>query len=83
MLHFGLAPVIYNWIQGKSFSYVADLTTIHQGSIIRGIMRVEYILREVKNAAGIMGDGKLKEMCTLAQDKIRRDIIFSPSLYIQ
>jgi antiviral helicase SKI2 len=83
MLHFGLAPVIYYWVQGKSFSYIANLTTIHEGSIIRGIMRVEYILREVKNAAGIMGDSKLKEMCSIAQDKIKRDIIFTPSLYIQ
>lgn len=83
MMHFGLAPVIYNWVQGMSFSNITELTTIHEGSIIRGIMRVEYILREVKNAAGIMGDSKLKEMCVVTQDKIKRDIIFTPSLYIQ
>lgn len=82
-LHFGLSPVIYYWSQGKSFHEIAELTRIHEGSIVRGIMRVEYFLRELKSAAGIMGDRKIKEICTKAQEKIKRDIIFVPSLYIQ
>ncbi len=82
-LHFGLAHVIYFWAQGKDFQSVSEMTNIHEGSIVRAIMRVEYVLREMKNAAGIMGDSKMKELATIAQERIKRDIIFTPSLYIQ
>ena len=82
-LKFSVADVVYYWAQGKDFKTVSEMTIIKEGSIVRAITRIEYVCRELKNAAAIMGDGKLKDLIELSQERIKRDIIFTPSLYIQ
>ena len=57
------------------------LTEVQEGIIVRTIQRLDEMLRDVKDAARIIGDPSLKKKMEDASECIKRDIVFAASLY--
>ncbi|KAJ2184451.1 Antiviral helicase ski2, partial [Coemansia sp. RSA 451] len=51
------------------------------GIIVRCIMRIADVLKNVTTAAMLIGDTELKLKLEAAGELIRRDIVFAASLY--
>lgn len=78
---FGLTEVVYCWARGMPFSEIAQLTDVQEGTIVRCIQRLDEVLKEVRQAARIVGDSVLGSKMERASLAIRRDIVFTASLY--
>jgi antiviral helicase SKI2 len=81
-LRFGLTEVVNEWAKGTLFSDICTITDVQEGSIVRTIVRLDEMCRDVRNAARIMGDSALYEKMEQASAAIKRDIVFSASLYV-
>ena len=81
-LKFGLSEVVYRWAMLDPFSEICQLTDVPEGTIVRTITRLNETCRDVKNVARIIGDASLSQKMEDAMALIRRDIVFSASLYI-
>jgi hypothetical protein len=66
----------------QPFVEICELTDILEGSIVRNIVQLEQACREVKNAARCIGDSILFKKMETAERIIKRDIVFSASLYV-
>lgn len=82
-LNFGLVRVVYQWARAESFASIMNLTDVQEGIIVRCIQQLNETLRDVKNAAIIIGNPILKEKMDEASSAIKRDIVFTASLYTQ
>ena len=60
----------------------SKMTNVYEGSLIRLFRRLEELLRQMAEAAKVMGSEELKEKFELALNKIRRDIVSFNSLYL-
>ncbi|XP_056597770.1 helicase SKI2W isoform X1 [Triplophysa dalaica] len=78
---FGLTEVVYCWARGMPFAEIAELTDVQEGTIVRCIQRLDEVLKEVRQAARIVGDSVLGSKMEKASLAIRRDIVFTASLY--
>ena len=58
------------------------MTEVYEGSLIRLFRRLEELLRQVAQAAQVMGSQELKEKFVLALEKVRRDLVAAGSLYL-
>jgi antiviral helicase SKI2 len=65
----------------QPFCEIMQLTDVQEGIIVRCIQQLNEILRDVKNAAHLIGDPVLKQKMQEASDAIKRDIVFTGSLY--
>ena len=54
---------------------------MQEGIIVRCIQQLNETLRDVKNAALLIGEPVLKQKMQDASDAIKRDIVFAASLY--
>ncbi|XP_037269889.2 superkiller complex helicase subunit twister isoform X1 [Rhipicephalus microplus] len=80
---FGLCNVVYHWARGMHFAHIMELTEVQEGIIVRCIQRLDELLKDVKTAAGIVGNPELRTKMEEASRLIRRDIVFAASLYLQ
>ncbi|XP_048756340.2 SKI2 subunit of superkiller complex protein-like isoform X2 [Ostrea edulis] len=80
---FGLMEVVFEWARGLPFDKITDLTDVQEGIIVRCIQRLHETLRDVRNAARIIGDPVLYRKMEEASLMIKRDIVFAASLYTQ
>ncbi|CRK90453.1 CLUMA_CG004113, isoform A [Clunio marinus] len=80
-LNFGLIEVVYEWARNKPFAEIMQLTDIKEGVIVRCIQQLHETLRDVKDAARIIGDPVLHSKMEEASNAIKRDIVFAASLY--
>ncbi|KAJ2738776.1 Helicase SKI2W [Coemansia sp. BCRC 34490] len=72
----------YEWARGMSFANIAALTTdTQEGIIVRCILRISDVLKNIATAAILVGDTELKLKLQTAVELIRRDIVFAASLY--
>ncbi|KAJ2362489.1 Antiviral helicase ski2, partial [Coemansia sp. RSA 2610] len=78
---FGLMEVAYEWARGLSFLNITALTEAQEGIVVRCIMRIADVLKNVTAAAMLIGDTELKLKLQAASELIRRDIVFAASLY--
>ncbi|KAG7225447.1 hypothetical protein INR49_027441 [Caranx melampygus] len=78
---FGLTEVVYCWARGMPFAEIALLTDVQEGTVVRCIQRLDEVLKEVRQAARIVGDSVLGSKMERASLAIRRDIVFTASLY--
>ncbi|KAF7662120.1 hypothetical protein LDENG_00245760 [Lucifuga dentata] len=78
---FGLTEVVYCWARGMPFAEIAQLTDVQEGTVVRCIQRLDEVLKEVRQAACIVGDAVLGSKMERASLAIRRDIVFTASLY--
>lgn len=81
--NFGLVEVVYEWARGKPFGEIVQLTDVQEGVIVRTIQRLDEALRDVKDAARVIGDPMLYQKMDEASSIIKRDIVFAASLYTQ
>jgi len=81
--NFGLVEVVYEWSRGMPFSDITQLTDVQEGVIVRTIQRLDETLRDVKDAARVIGDPVLYQKMDEASAIIKRDIVFAASLYTQ
>lgn len=70
------------WCEGKTFSDICENTEIFEGSIIRTFKRLEELLKQLSNAARVIGNIELENMFSNGIVKIKRDIVFANSLYL-
>ncbi|KAK5946466.1 ATP-dependent RNA helicase mtr4 [Knufia obscura] len=77
-----LMPVIYAWATGKSFAEICKMTDVYEGSLIRTFRRLEEALRQMAEAAKVMGSEELEKKFEEALGKVRRDIVAAQSLYL-
>ncbi|KAJ1664552.1 Antiviral helicase ski2 [Coemansia sp. RSA 1813] len=78
---FGLMEVAYEWARGLSFMNITMLTDTQEGIIVRCILRISDVLKNISTAAILVGDTELKLKLQTAIELIRRDIVFAASLY--
>lgn len=79
---FGLVEVVYEWARGMSFNRITDLTDVMEGTIVRVVTRLDETCREVMSAARLIGDPTLYGKMEKARELIRRDVVFTASLYM-
>ncbi|KAL4466349.1 hypothetical protein ABPG72_001027 [Tetrahymena utriculariae] len=77
-----LMKVAYEWVQGKDFLHVTQLTLVQEGTIIRSMLRLDNLMKNIKNSAQYIGNNSLSLKIESCQEKMRRDIIFAQSLYL-
>lgn len=78
----GLMNVVYQWCSGATFKQILEDTDIFEGSIIRCMRRLEELLQEMIMAAKSFNDETLIEKFQNARILLKRDIVFSASLYL-
>jgi len=81
--NFGLVEVVYEWARGMPFSDITRLTDVQEGVIVRTIQRLDETLRDVKDAARVIGDPVLYQKMDQASTIVKRDIVFAASLYTE
>ena len=81
--NFGLVEVVHEWARGMPFADITQLTDVQEGVIVRTIQRLDETLRDVKDAARVIGDPVLYQKMDEASSIIKRDIVFAASLYTQ
>ena len=67
----------------QPFAEITNLTDVQEGIIVRCIQRLDEVLKDVRNAARIIGDPILYQKMEEASTAIKRDIVFAASLYTQ
>ncbi|XP_059150958.1 uncharacterized protein LOC131937492 [Physella acuta] len=82
-LHFGLVEVVYRWAQGESFSVVKNLTDVDEGVIVRTLQTLNELLGRVERMGSLLNRKLLSEKCMEAMNLIHRDLVVTPSLYVQ
>lgn len=58
------------------------MTDVFEGSLIRLFRRLEELLRQMAQAAKVMGSEDLEKKFDEALAKVRRDIVAAQSLYL-
>ena len=58
------------------------MTNAYEGSLIRIFRRLEELIRQMAQAANVMGSEELKEKFEDSLKKVRRDIVAAQSLYL-
>ncbi|KAL7273037.1 ATP-dependent RNA helicase mtr4 [Rhizina undulata] len=77
-----LMDVVYSWSQGSSFFEICKMTDVYEGSLIRMFRRLEELLRQLAQAAKVMGSEELEKKFEDALSKVKRDIVAAASLYL-
>eukprot|EP01083_Nonionella_stella_P272974 925973_1 len=77
-----MMQVVYEWAKGKPFKEICPLTDIEEGIIVRCITRLDETCKDIKSAARVIGDPNLFKKMEEASAMIKRDIVFSGSLYV-
>ena len=77
-----LMDVIYSWAKGCTFAQLCKMTDAFEGSIIRCMRRLEELLRQMCQAAKVIGNTDLENKFSEAIKLIKRDIVFAASLYL-
>jgi len=73
----------YKFSFPQPFSEIMDITDIQEGIIVRCIVQLNEILTVIKNAAKTIGTNTISEKMQNVLEKIKRDIVFTPSLYME
>lgn len=68
--------------QGATFSQICKMTDIFEGSVIRATRRLDELMRQLAEAAGVLGDVDLQQKFLDSDRNIRRDLMFAASLYL-
>ncbi|KAH1009376.1 hypothetical protein HUJ04_001737 [Dendroctonus ponderosae] len=77
-----LMDIVFAWCNGASFARLCGMTEIFEGSIVRCMRRLEELLRQMVQASKTIGNVELEDKFNHAIKLIKRDIVFSSSLYL-
>ncbi|KAF7683510.1 putative ATP-dependent RNA helicase [Astathelohania contejeani] len=81
-LNWDLAECIYDWCIGKSFGEIVEEYGVGEGALVRIILRLDECSREMIGVCQVLGDDELCAVFEEMERLIRRDIVFTPSLYL-
>ncbi|KAH6657648.1 rRNA-processing arch domain-containing protein [Truncatella angustata] len=81
-LKWQLMETVYTWAQGKPFAEVCKMTDAYEGSLIRLFRRLEELMRQMAEAAKVMGSDELSGKFKASLDLVKRDIVSAQSLYL-
>ncbi|KRY35201.1 Helicase SKI2W, partial [Trichinella spiralis] len=81
-LNFGLMEVIQKWSLGMPFGELLKITDAQEGAIVRCIQRVCELCRDLKTASSLMGNSTLTTLLDDTMNSLKRDIVFTDSLYL-
>lgn len=79
---FEMMDIVRMWMSGFTFIEVCESTSIFEGSIIRTFKRLEELLRQLSDAALVIGNTELANLFGQGIFLIKRDIVFANSLYL-
>merc|ERR1739838_177441 len=82
IINLSMVPIAYHWATGMDFKDLMEYAGLDEGSTVRMITRLDELIRKVGSAAKLLNNDEVARICELAEEKIRREIIFIPSLYI-
>jgi len=77
-----LVEIMLAWCSGVKFVEICKITEIFEGSIIRAMRRLEELLRQLQQAAKVIGNTELENKFAQGITQIKRDIVFAASLYL-
>ncbi|EAS33134.3 ATP-dependent RNA helicase DOB1 [Coccidioides immitis RS] len=77
-----LMEVIYKWAKGGSFAEICKMTDVYEGSLIRTFRRLEECMRQMAQAAKVMGSSDLESKFEASLSLVKRDIVAAQSLYL-
>jgi ATP-dependent RNA helicase DOB1 len=77
-----LMDVIFAWSNGATFAQLCKMTDVFEGSIIRCMRRLEELMRQMCQAAKVIGNTDLENKFAEADKSIKRGIVFAASLYL-
>lgn len=63
-------------------SLSSKMTDVYEGSLIRVFRRLEEALRQMAQAAKVMGNDELEKKFEESLTKVKRDIVAAQSLYL-
>lgn len=77
-----MMDVVKMWMSGYTFNEICEGTEIFEGTIIRVFKRLEELLRQLSDAALVIGNAELANLFSQGIFLIKRDIVFANSLYL-
>ncbi|KAJ3487289.1 hypothetical protein NLI96_g3645 [Meripilus lineatus] len=79
-----LMDAVVQWCCGASFSEICKMTDQFEGNIIRVFRRLQELIRQMKQAATVIGNTELVEKFEKASEMLARpnSVIFCSSLYL-
>ncbi|KAF9465418.1 ATP-dependent RNA helicase [Collybia nuda] len=79
-----LMDAVVQWCRGASFSDICKLTDQFEGSLIRVFRRLGELLRQMAQAAKVIGNSELQEKFVKSSEMLERpnSVIFCSSLYL-
>jgi len=76
-----MVDVVYEWCKGAKFAELMAMGDFFEGSIIRMLHRLEELLRQIIDAAKVVGNEDLEARSAAARKLLVRDVVFAASLY--
>ena len=80
--YYYMMDIVKLWMGGCTFAEICSQTKVFEGSIIRAFKRLEEVLRQLSNAATVIGNNDLVNLFGQGIYLIKRDIVFANSLYL-
>ncbi|KAG6836593.1 hypothetical protein H0H93_006336 [Arthromyces matolae] len=79
-----MMDAVLQWCRGSSFADICKLTHQFEGNLIRVFRRLGELLRQVAQAANVVGNEELKKKFERASELLERPntVIFASSLYL-
>ncbi|KAH9991975.1 antiviral helicase [Russula compacta] len=79
-----LMDAVVQWCRGASFSDICKLTDQFEGSLIRVFRRLQELIRQMAQAAKVIGNVELQRKFEKASEMLERpnSVIFASSLYL-
>lgn len=79
-----LMDAVVQWCRGASFAEICKLTDQFEGSLIRVFRRLQELIRQMSQAAKVIGNDELREKFEKASEMLERpnSVIFCSSLYL-
>lgn len=77
-----LVEVVFAWSNNASFSSICKMTDIYEGSIIRALRREIELLKQLVDAAKIIGNQELVDKFDKCTELLNRDFVQVSSLYM-
>jgi len=79
-----LMDAVVQWCRGASFAEICKLTDQFEGSLIRVFRRLQELIRQMSQAAKVIGNTELQEKFEKASEMLERpnSVIFCSSLYL-
>jgi superfamily II RNA helicase len=73
---------IYEWSCGKDFRVITQFTDSMEGAIVRKILKVDRMMTSIEDNLDLIKDPSIRNKFIQAHALIRRDVVFSSSLYV-